>query len=277
MGKEAASESSPINDTWYNRLLIIAAVKLFENRKNRRGNVLFLSRKWCVKYGKFQHISEAATMQFVAEHTSIPVPRVKCAFKHRKTTYIVMERINGEILGHGWSARSKESKTKILSQLRAMNVELHEIPPPKKIGVANVDGGSLYDGRLPANPSGSVRFGPFESVEDFHLFLRRGFTAHTDHFPEVSELIAQHEEGSWPICFTHADLSSLNILVRGENVVGIIDWETSGWYPSYWEYTTASNVNPRNEFWRQEIDNFLDPMPKELAMEQTRMKYFGDV
>jgi len=33
--------------------------------------------------------------------------------------------------------------------------------------------------------------------------------------------------------FTHGDLSSLNVLVRGDQIVGIIDWETAGWYPSY--------------------------------------------
>jgi hypothetical protein len=61
------------------------------------------------------------------------------------------------------------------------------------------------------------------------------------------------------------------------DIVGIIDWETAGWYPSYWEYTSAHQVNPQNSFWADEIDNFLQPMPDELKMEQTRQKYFGDI
>ena len=82
---------------------------------------------------------------------------------------------------------------------------------------------------------------------------------------------------TWPLCFTHDDLSSLNILVCEGDVVGIVDWETAGWYPSYWEYTTAWNANPQNKFWRKDIDRFLEPKPRELAMEKLHVKYFGDV
>lgn len=64
--------------------------------------------------------------------------------------------------------------------------------------------------------------------------------------------------------------------MRGNDVVGI-DWETAGWYPSYWKYTTACQINPQNLFLINEIDRFLDPRPRELGMERTRQKYFGDI
>lgn len=56
---------------------------------------------------------------------------------------------------------------------------------------------------------------------------------------------------------THGDLSSLNILAHGDDIVGIVDWATAGWYPSYWEYTTACQVNPQSSIWRSETDHFL--------------------
>jgi thiamine kinase-like enzyme len=77
--------------------------------------------------------------------------------------------------------------------------------------------------------------------------------------------------------FTYGDLNSMNIIASGDGVVSIIDWETAEWYPSYWEYITAWNVNPQNQFWREEVDRLLHPMPKELEMEKIRLKYFGDV
>lgn len=44
------------------------------------------------------------------------------------------------------------------------------------------------------------------------------------------------------VVFTHADLHPNNIMVdpssRG-TVVGLIDWEQSGWYPDYWEFCKA--------------------------------------
>jgi len=102
----------------------------------------------------------------------------------------------------------------------------------------------------------------------------RGFDADPNHYAEVSKLIALQDKAWPPPVFTHGDLSSLNILVRGDKITGIIDWETAGWYPSYWEYTTASQVSSMNYFWR-EIDKFLDPMHEELEMETIRQKYFG--
>lgn len=37
--------------------------------------------------------------------------------------------------------------------------------------------------------------------------------------------------------FTHADIAPRNIMVDEHyRISGIIDWETAGWYPDYWEY-----------------------------------------
>jgi len=68
----------------------------------------------------------------------------------------------------------------------------------------------------------------------------------------------------------------MNIIVRGDEVVGIIDWETAGWWPEYWEYTSVWHINPYNEFWREEVDKFLEPKVEELEMERVRRKFFGD-
>jgi thiamine kinase-like enzyme len=185
-----------------------------------------------------------------------------------------MERIHGETVGAGWFKRSEESKTKILNQLRKMIEEMRRITPPEGTGVAHVDGGPLYDPRLPGT---SNHFGPFKTIRDFHRHLRGGLEAHPEHKPEIGELISRQDNLRSPLVFTHGDLSSLNVLACGDEVVGIVDWETAGWYPSYWEYTTAWNVNPQNQFWRDEVDKFLQPMPEELEMEKIRLKYFGDV
>ena len=183
-----------------------------------------------------------------------------------------MGRINGDYVGNGWFSRSKESREAILQQLKSMITEMRSIGPAPDGSVASVSGGSLYDSRLPETPGD--RFGPFQTISDFHRYIRRGVETHQEE--EIGQLIRMHEE-AWPICFTHADLSSQNILARGDVVVGIVDWETAGWYPLYWEYTSASNVNPQNEFWRNEVDKFLEPMAKELAMDRVRLKYFGDI
>ena len=76
--------------------------------------------------------------------------------------------------------------------------------------------------------------------------------------------------------FTHGDLSSLNVLARGDEVVGIVDWETAGWMPGYWEFVCAWNVNARNLFWRGEVEGFVERDGRALEMEGVRQRFFGD-
>lgn len=52
---------------------------------------------------------------------------------------------------------------------------------------------------------------------------------------------------------THGDLCPFNILVKSEDTLhisGIVDWETGGAYPEYWEYVNAfkSSFNNQNDW-----------------------------
>ena len=269
----SSSESKSINNKALRRYSTLLAIKILKRIRPREGNVLMLTDRLCVKYGPRVHLSEASTVCFISQHTSIPVPKILCAFAHSGWTYILMERIKGDIIGSGWVGRSEESKAKLMSQLKKLVQEMRELQPPDGIGIASVDGGSLFDCRVPGP---SLRFGPFATIQDFHRHLRSGMELDSRLDPKIQDLI-QRQSKPWPLVFTHGDLSSLNILACGDDIVGIIDWETAGWYPSYWEYTSACQVNPQNSFWINEIDKFIQSMPEELAMEQIRQKHFGDI
>lgn len=271
-----ASSDNPrsINDTWYWRFTTLAAIKLLGSIRPRHGMIIFLTRTLCVKYGPLRHLPEASTMEFIARHTSIPVPKIYCAFTHNGWTYIVMERVRGECLAHSWRSRSAESRAKILKQLKQMIDSMRRIAPPS-LAIANADGGRLWDCRLPGR---LLTFGPFDNIDDFHQYLRGGIKAQSnDYPPAINDLVQSHNREWPPPVFTHGDLSSLNILAQGDTITGIVDWETAGWYPQYWEYTTACQVNFRNIFWLAEIGKFLEPWPEELKMEKLRQAYFGDV
>ncbi|UZP40971.1 hypothetical protein NXS19_008787 [Fusarium pseudograminearum] len=194
-------------------------------------------------------------MQFVANHTPIPVPKVHYAFIHKGTSYIVMQHIKGQTAANGWTSRSDESKERILEQLRGMITELRSVTPPK-----------LY-------------WGPYASVREFHEALVNNIPWDADYtkYPDLIELFDFYRQAENKLVLTHGDLSSLNILVRGDRVVGIIDWETAGWFPKYWEYTTAKCVNPNNLFWADVVDQFVTPMPDEWKMDFIRRRYFGDL
>ncbi|AEO66513.1 uncharacterized protein THITE_2114640 [Thermothielavioides terrestris NRRL 8126] len=156
--------------------------------------------------------------------------------------------------------------------------ELRSLPPPPGVGIESCVGGSLRDSRIARS---WPRFGPFKTTQEFHQWLRRDFrpeerSKYVDDqdWEDLKDMVAK-QDGPWPPpVFTHGDLNPSNIFVRGNRVVGIIDWEFAGWYPYYWEYTSAWYGHETRQGWEKEILNFLDPYPEELKMDLTRQRWW---
>lgn len=54
------------------------------------------------------------------------------------------------------------------------------------------------------------------------------------------------------IVFTHSDLHPSNILVSLESpcqIIAIVDWQQSGWYPDYWEFCKAEYAVDAESGW----------------------------
>ncbi|KAM5511439.1 hypothetical protein FOXYSP1_11539 [Fusarium oxysporum f. sp. phaseoli] len=91
-------ESREINSGLLMRLLTLFLYKLNQTPCVRRlrkhpGRILLVSSKLCIKATAFTTLAEANAIQFVAQNTSIPVPKVYCSFKHKGRVYILMERM----------------------------------------------------------------------------------------------------------------------------------------------------------------------------------------
>lgn len=191
-----------------------------------------------------------------------------------------MERVRGESLAIAWSKLSDTDREHIFVQLKQIFQELRTLSPPPDMGIQSCVGGSLRDSRIPrARP----RFGPFKTIQDFHLWLRDGLRPEEhpnqkedEDWRDIKEMVAK-QDGSWPApVFTHGDMNPSNIFVYGTKVVAIIDWEFAGWYPYYWEYTSAWYGSRMRQEWQHDITKFLDPYPEALKMEITRQKWWGD-
>ncbi|CZT18042.1 uncharacterized protein RCC_03880 [Ramularia collo-cygni] len=285
--KSPTSTLQPIKDTRVRRWLTLLALQTTGRLYKRSGTCIPISRHKIVKIqrqedGESSHLAEATTMQFVSAKTSLPVPKVYCTFERKGRGYIVMERIRGQMLSVVLPSLSEASKDSLFSQLRTAMDELRALEPPS-MAMQSCVGASLLDFRI-AHTRGK-RFGPFDSIPEFHRWLRRWCQPPLAniHWSDeeklaIEKMIKRQDRASWPPpVFTHADLHSCNIIVQNEKLVGIIDWEFSGWYPSYWEYTSAwcTAVVARN--WRKHLEHFLDPWPEELEMEITRNDYWGQI
>lgn len=81
----------------------------------------------------------------------------------------------------------------------------------------------------------------FNSVKDFNDYLlcpSQPSAAQT--FPERAYLT-----DVFSIVFTHADLHPSNVIVsntKPAQILAIVDWEQSGWFPGYWEYAKIINT-----------------------------------
>jgi aminoglycoside phosphotransferase (APT) family kinase protein len=201
-----------------------------------------------MKYGTEIQLSEASTLRFIAEKTSIPVPKVYCAFEYKGMRFILMERAKGKRIVDVWDKTPSATRELLLRQLKGYFEELRNIPHPRPGAVCGVDIGPHFDRRMDKDIRG---FGPFANERDFNNFLRCGVTDPNKLIPvagrftddkvreEVVTMIALQNKENHKIYFTHGDAHSRNFLVKGQKIVALIDFEMSGFYPEYWAYTTA--------------------------------------
>ncbi|KAL4786500.1 hypothetical protein BJX76DRAFT_321049 [Aspergillus varians] len=87
--------------------------------------------------------------------------------------------------------------------------------------------------------------GPFKDHKGFYGHLFYPVSGHTfksaEQFAETVAVANRLRYGrQHRIKFTHGDFKAHNILVGDDgHLTGFIDWESGGWYPEYWEFTTA--------------------------------------
>lgn len=273
------ANSLAINNSRIRRFLTLIALKTTSRFYQWNGPCVPLSSRIVVKKGTDVHLTEAATMAFIAARTKIPVPRVHCSFTRRNVTYIVMERMRGKTLADAWPSLSDADVERILLQLRGMLDELRAVPAPGT-AIQSCIGGSLRDSRIPRP---EPRFGPFSTTHAFHEWLREGLGPEEkpryvddEEWTDIKYMIAMQNRDCESPVFTHGDLNPFNIIVRDGNIEAIIDWEFSGWLPPYWEYTSVWLGNKIRGAWQQMAAKFIDPWPIELRMETIRQKWWGD-
>ncbi|OAA43001.1 Protein kinase-like domain protein [Beauveria brongniartii RCEF 3172] len=96
-------------------------------------------------------------MQYVAAHTSIPIPKLnKIHTTGSGHIYIEMEYVQGDTLF--LPKMTAGDKASVLGQLRRYVEELRALPPPSPGFVSSAFGNPAHDGRI-----GGRFFGPMSS------------------------------------------------------------------------------------------------------------------
>ena len=284
-----AAPAQPIKNTKIRRALTVAATWVAVRTRYSIGFIgARISPGLMVKRGVLIRLEEANNQEFIRKNTQVPVPKVYCAFTRKGCTYIVMEFIRGKTLHSWWQTASEESKESVRRQLAGYMDMLRKVSNPTPGRIGGLNGGPIYDDRYTAGkgegPYSPTSFGPFHDAHEFHLWLRNGWNAPPlsemgevlDRDAEIYRMCRIQDRRDYTTKVTHGDFSSSNIIIRDNKVAGIIDWEMAGWYPDYWEYTSAWHVNIYDEFWRAEVNDIMDSheYEEELEAEKTRHRYF---
>ncbi|KAF1921186.1 phosphotransferase enzyme family protein [Ampelomyces quisqualis] len=231
-----------------------------------------ISPSMLVKYGTHASLIEAKNMLYVAERTSIPVPRLFAAYAYGPLdrdvddfgsvydTYIFMEFIEGEDLGKSWAKYTSAEKHTISTELKTHITELRSLPAASYIG--SVHRGPVTDVILEWS---TLCKGPFESEADFNATIVNTFVANAKSQigPYIRGMVDAHKHG---IVFTHGDLRPDNVIVKNGHVTAIIDWEMAGWYPDYWEFVKAFHLEVFTSDWATHILGVLTPYYCEQLM-----------
>ena len=128
------------------------------NPESIGGNLAKMSPTIAVKWGHHASLIEAKNMLYVAEKTSIPVPKLYAAYAYGPIdrslddhasvydVYIFMEFIEGEDLKKSWDKHTSTEKEAISADLKKHMDELRSLPPANYIG--SVDEGPVTDNML---------------------------------------------------------------------------------------------------------------------------------
>ncbi|KAG5984366.1 hypothetical protein E4U55_005041 [Claviceps digitariae] len=195
--------------------------------------------------------TEVEGMRYIAAHTTIPVPKIFAVHIDHGSIYIEMSYIKGNNLGEAWCSLSPKQKSVISAELKQYVSLLRELPPPVEDMVSSAFQNPAWDVRVGQNFFGPVSLPQFHSVVRGHLVME-------DVAQYLGDGVAKLHTFPYRIHFTHADLHPSNIMVRNGHVAAIIDWDFSGWYPEYWEFTKSRYTYTGTE----SHDLVLDALPR---------------
>ncbi len=205
----------------------------------------------------------------VARAAGLPVPLVISYEDHPDTPHAPVSILTTRLPGEDKHLSDKERQTvsdemhTILGTMRSWS------HPWEKERLCSMVGTSIRSVRVPNHT-----IEPCESESEFNEQLIS--TASKSNFPlrDVFEQkpasVKRLHSVPHSIVFTHGDLKHHNIMVHNGYVSRFIDWGSTGWYPDYWEYTTALRFCQKGFWWYKFVSQltgseFTEEMESEQA------------
>ncbi|KAG4430264.1 hypothetical protein IFR05_014260 [Cadophora sp. M221] len=187
--------------------------------------------------------TEYTSMQYLRDQkSSIPAPRPHGLVKMNKFSLIFMTFISGVDLEEAWSHLEDHQKRDISGQLDVILSDLRSLPFPKNQPLGGVQGEGCKDARRNIRISSK----PIITPKDFEDFIFSNPNSGSTIYLKFLRRFYPSDQPVPDCVFTHGDIRPANIKVTQNEdgswrVLGIVDWEYSGFYPAYWESLKVTN------------------------------------
>jgi aminoglycoside phosphotransferase len=195
---------------------------------DRKSRVIPLDEKRVIKYSDHGLIEEAIAMELVRIKTTVPVPQALMTFVHNGQTFLVMSKIDGTDLRNS-DDDLPPLQMQIIARELAQHInsirQLGELLVPSSSDISPFIG-SWFGGRLENVVFNPAHSSAFKSYEDLWSYWEQRLVRHR----QIQRL------SSFRIVISHGDLNPRNVMIKDGHVVGIVDWDTFGWYPDFWEF-----------------------------------------
>ncbi|KAJ5392218.1 hypothetical protein N7509_007708 [Penicillium cosmopolitanum] len=188
--------------------------------------------------GSEEDTTEYTSMEFVAERApGIPAPRNHGFIILGRYSVLFMTHIPGTTLEKVWPSLYHEDKLSIQRQLEKIFLELRALSSDQQ-KVGGVCGEGAKEDKL--NPFGL--FPDLTTPKQFSDLQFQGPAKCNKAFIDLLQSFLEKDHSvKKGLVFSHGDLRPANIMVKKESgadhyeITGLIDWEESGFYPTYYE------------------------------------------
>ncbi|KAK3175440.1 hypothetical protein K4F52_010270 [Lecanicillium sp. MT-2017a] len=191
-----------------------------------------------VKFAK----TEIGSLLYLQKHLpSLPTPRPHGMVRLGAFTLLFTAFIPGLDLERAWPQLDDDQKRDVSVQLDKYLQTLRALPFPPHLDL----GGVQKEGCKDARRGVRVNAEPIVNAKQFEDFIFAGSNTAS---PLYTGLLRGFLPKGEPKCvFTHGDIRPANIMVQekgdgGWTIAAVIDWETSGFYPEYWESIKMTNT-----------------------------------
>ncbi|KAL5355011.1 kinase-like domain-containing protein [Aspergillus floccosus] len=194
--------------------------------------------------------SEAQMMHYASEN-GIRAPRVLGCYNVAPTLVVtISDRVSGQSLDQVWHTMDRARQEGIKRQLREEPRKLTQ-PYAGRIGRQKTH---CFFPRL-----GHETKGPFDSEKESDKWcLNRIEDRLLWEF--WRPCLPAMRSKSTKFVLTHGDLAARNIMVDGDRITGIVDWEYSGFFPEYMEYAVTMAIHDCIEdWWLPVLQEVLEP------------------